>query len=82
MAAGEHPRGTPVETELRGHRLLTDAVLNKGTAFTESERTAFGLHGLLPPAVETLEQQCARAYEAYRQKADLLAQMTEGGDDR
>jgi malate dehydrogenase (oxaloacetate-decarboxylating) len=68
MAAGENPRGARIETELRGHRLLTDAVLNKGTAFTESERTAFGLHGLLPPALETLEQQCARAYEAYRQK--------------
>jgi len=72
MASGENRKGSRVETELKGHRLLTDAVLNKGTAFTEAERTAFGLHGLLPPVVETLEQQCARAYEAYRQKDNDL----------
>jgi malate dehydrogenase (oxaloacetate-decarboxylating) len=42
--------------------------LNKGTAFTDDERTALGLHGLLPPTVETLEQQCARAYKAYKRK--------------
>jgi malate dehydrogenase (oxaloacetate-decarboxylating) len=45
--------------------LLHAPTLNKGTAFTEAERLAFGLHGLLPPAVETLEEQCARAYEAF-----------------
>jgi len=46
--------------------LLDTPLLNKGTAFTEDERTAFGLHGLLPPHVETLEEQTARAYEAYQ----------------
>jgi len=68
MVPGENPHGVRIETDLRGHHLLTDPVLNKGTAFTDAERTALGLHGLLPPTVETLEQQCARAYEAYRQK--------------
>ena len=35
-------------------------------------RSLFGLHGLLPPAVETLEQQCIRAYQAYQHKNDDL----------
>jgi malate dehydrogenase (oxaloacetate-decarboxylating) len=50
--------------------LLETPLLNKGTAFTEGERTALGLHGLLPPQVETLDQQVVRAYEAYRRKTD------------
>jgi malate dehydrogenase (oxaloacetate-decarboxylating) len=72
MASAERPRGVVTRTPLRGQRLLTDPVLNKGTAFSESERTELRLHGLLPPVVETLEQQCARAYEAYRLKDNDL----------
>ncbi len=60
------------ETELSGKDLMSDPVLNKGTAFTYEERIRFGLHGLLPPVIETLEQQCVRAYEAYKRKADDL----------
>ena len=56
----------------RGVNLLNRPTLNKGTAFTEDERIRFGLHGLLPPHVETLDQQVARAYEAYRRKDDDL----------
>jgi len=52
--------------------LLETPLLNKGTAFTEGERTALGLHGLLPPQVETLDQQVVRAYEAFRRKTDDL----------
>ena len=59
-------------THLKGQELLNSPLLNKGTAFTDDERTAQGLHGLLPPSVETLEQQCARAYEAYQRKQDDL----------
>jgi malate dehydrogenase (oxaloacetate-decarboxylating) len=59
-------------TDRSGKDLMSDPVLNKGTAFTEEERTEFGLHGLLPPVVETLEQQCVRAYEAYNRKKDDL----------
>ncbi|MFL6489359.1 MAG: NAD-dependent malic enzyme [Nitrososphaera sp.] len=55
-----------------GKDLMSDSTLNKGTAFTDEERTEFNLHGLLPPAVETLEQQCVRAYEAYKRKDDDL----------
>ncbi len=56
----------------RGMELLDTPLLNKGTAFTEEERTQFGLHGLLPPHVETLEEQVVRAYEAYQRKDDDL----------
>jgi len=37
----------------RGTDLLDTTSLNKGTAFTQSERTKFGSHGLLPPQVES-----------------------------
>src|SRR5690348_2790774 len=56
----------------RGMELLDDQELNKGTAFTEEERRIFGLHGLLPPHVATLDEQVVRAYEAYRRKDDDL----------
>ncbi len=72
MATAVNPTGSIIRTPLRGHGLLTDPVLSKGTAFTNSERSALHLHALLPPVVETLEQQCARAYEAYRLKDNDL----------
>jgi malate dehydrogenase (oxaloacetate-decarboxylating) len=56
----------------RGTDLLNRQVLNKGTAFTEEERSKFGLDGLLPPHVESLDEQVARAYEAYKRKDDDL----------
>jgi malate dehydrogenase (oxaloacetate-decarboxylating) len=49
-----------VRTRLSGSDLLFNARLNKGTAFTEEERNIFGLHGLLPPHVGTLEDQRER----------------------
>jgi malate dehydrogenase (oxaloacetate-decarboxylating) len=52
----------------RGMNLLDTPTLNKGTAFTEEERTKFGLHALLPPHVETLDEQVVRAYEAFQRK--------------
>jgi malate dehydrogenase (oxaloacetate-decarboxylating) len=57
---------------LRGMDLLNSQGSNKGTAFTEPERAALGLQGLLPPDVETLDQQSVRAYEAYQRKSDDL----------
>jgi malate dehydrogenase (oxaloacetate-decarboxylating) len=56
----------------RGQDLLDVPLLNKGTAFTDAERGALGLHGLLPPQVESLDQQAVRAYEAFRRKTDDL----------
>jgi malate dehydrogenase (oxaloacetate-decarboxylating) len=61
-----------IEKELSGKELMSNPVLNKGTAFTYEERIRFDLHGLLPPVIETLEQQCVRSYEAYKRKGDDL----------
>lgn len=62
----------PVHGSKWGVGLLHNPSLNKGTAFTEQERDQLGLHGLLPPYIETLEQQVVRAYEAYQRKDDDL----------
>ena len=53
-----------------GTEVLDLPILNKGTAFSEEDRSALGLHGLLPPHVETLDEQVTRAYEAYKRKGD------------
>jgi malate dehydrogenase (oxaloacetate-decarboxylating) len=55
-----------VEVGLKGTALLTDALLNKGMAFSEAERTTFSLHGLLPPHVATLDEQVERQLLALR----------------
>ena len=55
-----------VRTALSGYELLNDPLLNKGTAFTEAERDAFELHGLLPPHVATLDYQVKRRLDAFR----------------
>jgi malate dehydrogenase (oxaloacetate-decarboxylating) len=52
--------GDVVRTHLYGIELLSNSRLNKGTAFTEEERAAFALHGLLPPHIGTLEDQRER----------------------
>jgi len=52
-----------------GSPLLNNPQLNKGTAFTERERDALGLRGLLPPRVFTLEEQVARALTNIRGKS-------------
>src|SRR5262245_14115812 len=56
----------------RGMDLVNRQGLNKGTAFTEEERSALGLHGLLPPYIEGLDEQVVRAYQAYKHKDDDL----------
>ena len=55
-----------LETGLSGFDLINFPMLNKGTAFTEDERTDFALHGLLPPHVGNLEDQAARRLKALR----------------
>ena len=54
-----------IHTGLSGRMLLENPLLNKGTAFTLEERSELDLHGLLPPRVETLEEQCRRAYKSF-----------------
>jgi malate dehydrogenase (oxaloacetate-decarboxylating) len=55
-----------------GHALLRNPLTNKGTAFTLAERAELGLTGLLPPRVETLEQQVTRAYAAFKLETTSL----------
>jgi malate dehydrogenase (oxaloacetate-decarboxylating) len=61
-----------LETTRRGREVLSDPRLSRGTAFTEAEREALGLIGLLPPGVSTIEEQAHRAYAQFsRQGTDL-----------
>jgi malate dehydrogenase (oxaloacetate-decarboxylating) len=57
-----------IEISLTGHSLLDNPQFNKGSAFSEGERRQFGLLGLLPPHVSTVEAQLARTYEGYKRK--------------
>jgi malate dehydrogenase (oxaloacetate-decarboxylating) len=57
---------THVQTALTGYDLINTPLLNKGTAFTESERDAFRLHGLLPPHIGTLDEQVERRLKVLR----------------
>lgn len=59
-------RLSPLAVHVRGPELLRNPLLNKGTAFSEAERDAFGLHGLLPPHLGTLEAQMHRRLKAFR----------------
>ena len=59
-------------TTKRGVSVLRDPALNKGTAFTEAERDALGLRGLLPPHVANQREQVARVLENFRRKANDL----------
>jgi malate dehydrogenase (oxaloacetate-decarboxylating)(NADP+) len=52
----------PNENSVTGYNILHDPRLNKGTAFSEAERRACGLEGLLPPGVSTLTLQVARVH--------------------
>jgi malate dehydrogenase (oxaloacetate-decarboxylating)(NADP+) len=56
----------------RGVALLRDPALNKGTAFTEHERDALGLRGLLPPHVLSQDEQVQRVLENLRRLPDDL----------
>ncbi len=57
---------------MRGHEILNNPFKNKGTAFTPEERQELGLVGLLPPYVQTLEEQAAQTYAHMHQKANDL----------
>jgi len=68
----------------RGVALLREPTLNKGTAFTEAERDALGLRGLLPPHVSTQEEQVSRVLENFHRLQTPLAKyiMLESLQDR
>ncbi|MBI5692263.1 MAG: NAD-dependent malic enzyme [Verrucomicrobia bacterium] len=56
----------------RGTALLATPLLNKGTAFSETEREVLGLRGLLPPRVFSLQEQAKRVMGNFRRKSDPL----------
>lgn len=57
---------------MKAHDILNNPFLNKGTAFTNEERQELGLVGLLPPYVQTLEEQAAQTYHHYQRKQSNL----------
>jgi len=59
-------QNTALATSLTGYDLVNSPFLNKGTAFTEVERDLFGLHGLLPPHVGSLDEQVQRRLKVLR----------------
>ena len=72
MATKQQKKQPVLPDVSHGMDLLNRPGLNKGTAFTEEERSKYSLYGLLPPHVETLDEQVGRAYEAYKRKDDDL----------
>lgn len=64
VSAPKSSRPNVLRTHRKGFTLLLNPLLNKGTAFTEKERDEFGLHGLLPPHIGTLETQRERRKRA------------------
>ena len=62
----------PSAPTLRGTALLNNALLNKGTAFSEAERREYGLEGLLPTQVETLDRQVERIHRHLEAKPSNL----------
>jgi hypothetical protein len=68
------PDGYAVRIRARGNNVLTNPMLNRGTAFTREERRQLLLTGLLPSGVSTMEAQLRRVYAQYRRQPDDLAQ--------
>jgi malate dehydrogenase (oxaloacetate-decarboxylating) len=56
------------QISLSGFNLINSPRLNKGTAFSDHERDVFGLHGLLPPHVGSLDEQIDRRIQAFREQ--------------
>lgn len=61
-----------LRTPLRGKDILSNPLLNKGVAFTEAERSALHLNGILPPVVLNIEEQVSRAYEQLKNEPSDL----------
>ncbi|KAJ5356938.1 Malic enzyme NAD-binding [Penicillium concentricum] len=66
----------PLTCPYKGAALLKSSQFNKGSAFPEHERTKFKLHSLLPPNIQTLDEQVQRAYQQYQSRPDDLAKNT------
>lgn len=55
---------------MNAYDILNNPFLNKGTAFTLEERKELGLVGVLPPYVQTLEEQAAQTYAHFSKKSN------------
>jgi malate dehydrogenase (oxaloacetate-decarboxylating) len=62
-----------MEVYLEGIALMRLTLTNKGTAFTPDERVTLGVDGLLPPQVNTIEQQLERTYAGFRREPSPIA---------
>src|SRR5438477_2674267 len=69
---GSDEAGPRVEVPYRGPQLLSHPMYNKSTAFTREERAAFGLTGLLPDTVSTMEMQAERVHGNIVRKAEPI----------
>ena len=65
-------KADPLRVQFRSYALLNNPRLNKGTAFTDEERDAFGLRGLLPPHLSNLNEQVERRLRALRSQPTRL----------
>ncbi|MDK4450910.1 NAD-dependent malic enzyme [Enterococcus casseliflavus] len=65
MEMNEYSKYTYWRNIMKAHDILNNPFLNKGTAFTQEERKELGLIGLLPPHVQTIEEQAEQAYLQY-----------------
>jgi malate dehydrogenase (oxaloacetate-decarboxylating) len=65
-----------MRVHLDGAALIRMSLTNKGTAFSEEERVALGIDGLLPPHVGTLDEQLERTYAAFRREPTPLAKYS------
>src|SRR5215216_7593269 len=69
---GPAAEGYSLRIRARGRSVLSNPMLNRGTAFTHEERRALGLQGLLPSGVSTMEAQLRRTYAQFGRQADDL----------
>lgn len=70
------PSQNQILTNSQGTALLSSSTLSKGSAFPATERREFGLQGLLPSRVQTLDMQVSRAYEQFCDKQTNIGKNT------
>ncbi|HHQ14543.1 MAG TPA: oxaloacetate-decarboxylating malate dehydrogenase, partial [Chromatiales bacterium] len=68
----ENHNGKPVRVKLRGHDLIREPLLNKGSGFTHEERLMFDLEGLMPVGTLSIDRQAQRVYRNLAQYEDPL----------